>query len=167
MNMVLRRLVKESGEIGEAVFVSDRVIPQVREQIENHTHLLREEKKELLPCEELRKIKSNIRYVVVPSSPDGADDELVALSSSPGFAITHDVPLSARLTEKGLVVIDDRGHIYTSENVRERLSERNFNTEMREYGIESGRTKRLTPGDINSFASSFDTLIHDFKKRKE
>ncbi len=167
MNIVLKRIVKESCFIEEAVFVSDRVIPKVREVRENHTHLLREEKKQLLSTEELKLIKSNIRYIVVESSPDAADDEIVAISKPPAIAITHDVPLSYRLVEKGLVCIDDRGHIYTKDNVGERLSERNFNTDMREYGMESGRTKSLTQADINAFSSSFDALIYKLKNKKE
>lgn len=164
MNIVLKRLVKESPFIGEAVFVSDRVIPSVRETIESHTHLLREENGSTLDKAERRKIKSNIRYIVVPSGTDSADDMIFSIASLPGFAITHDVPLSYRLTTKGLSVIDDRGHIYTEENVRARLSERNINTSLREWGIFSEKTRPLTPGDINTFSASFDSLINQMKK---
>ncbi len=164
MNIVLKRLVKESRFIGEAVFVSDRVIPSVRETIENHTHLLREENGSTLDKAERRKIRSNIRYIVVPSGTDSADNMIFSIASLPGFAITHDVPLSYRLTTKGLSVIDDRGHIYTEENVRARLSERNINTSLREWGIFSEKTRPLTPGDINTFSASFDSLINQMKK---
>ena len=166
MNIVLKRLVKESPFIGEAVFVSDRVIPSVRETIESHTHLLREENGSTLDKAERRKIKSNIRYIVVPSGTDSADDMIFSIASLPGFAITHDVPLSYRLTTKGLSVIDDRGHIYTEENVRARLSERNINTSLREWGIFSEKTRPLTPGDINTFSASFDSLINQMKKSR-
>ncbi len=164
MNIVLKRLVKESQFLGEAVFVSDRVIPSVRETIENHTHLLREENGSTLDKAERRKIRSNIRYIVVPSGTDSADNMIFSIASLPGFAITHDVPLSYRLTTKGLSVIDDRGHIYTEENVRARLSERNINTSLREWGIFSEKTRPLTPGDINTFSASFDSLINQMKK---
>lgn len=164
MDIVLRRIVKEYPFILDAVFVSDRVIPRVRETVENHTHSLREEKKDTLDKAELRKIKSRIRYIVVPSGTDSADNMICSLASLPGFALTHDVPLSLRLVGKGLVVLDDRGHIYTKENIRERFSERNFNTELREWGIFSEKTRPLTPGDINAFSSSFDSVINRMKK---
>ena len=51
-------------------------------------------------------------------------DYLVENAAIPGFAITHDVPLSNRLVEKGIVVLDDRGGIYTSNNIKERLSDK-------------------------------------------
>ncbi len=164
MNIVLRRLLREYASIGEAVFVSDRVIPLVRETVENHTHHLREEKKDTLDKESLRKVKSNIRYVVVPSGTDSADNTIFELATLPGFAITHDIPLSYRLTTKGLSVIDDRGHIYTNENIKARLSERNINTELREWGVFNEKTRPLTPGDINAFSSSFDLMVNEMKK---
>ncbi len=164
LSIVLRRLIKESEYINEAVFVSDRVIPQVRETIQNHTHELREAKKDVVDKEQLRKIKSNISYIVVPQGENSADDKIVEIASIPAIAITHDVPLSFRLSLKGITVIDDRGHIYTEENVKERLSMRNFNTSLRECGLESDKTKRMTAKDINAFSSSFDSLITKLKR---
>lgn len=164
LSIVLRRLIKEYKYINQAVFVSDRVIPLVRDTVEKHTHELREERKDELEKDELRKIKSNISYIVVPSGQDSADNKIVEIAVSPALAITHDVPLSSRLVEKGITVIDDRGHVYTEENVNERLSERNFNTELRECGLESGKTKRMTEKDINAFSSSFDSIITKLKR---
>jgi len=164
LSIVLRRLVKESVSIGEAVFVSDRVIPAVRDTAEAHTHALREEAKEkgITDKTELRKIRSRISQEVVASGMNSADDRIVEVASLPGFCITHDIPLSSRLCSLGFSVIDDRGHIYTSDNVGERLSSRNFYTELREMGIQSEKTKRLTTADINAFSSAFDTLVSSF-----
>lgn len=164
LSVVLKRLLKEYKYINQAVFVSDRVIPLVRQTVETHTHALREERREELEKEELRKIKSNISYIVVPSGENSADDKIVEIAISPALAITHDVPLSFRLCEKGISVLDDRGHIYTEENVRERLSERNFNTLLRECGFESEKTKRMTEGDRNAFSSAFDSVINQLKR---
>ena len=165
LSIVLRRLVKEYDYIYEAVFVSDRVIPDVRDTSEALTHTLREKAKEegITDKLELRKIKSRIRQIVVSSGMNSADDRIVEIASLPGFCITHDIPLASRLAEKGFSVLDDRGHIYTKDNVGERLSNRNFYTELREMGIQSEKTKRMTGADINAFAASFDSLISAFK----
>ena len=169
LSIVLRRLVKEHASIGEAVFVSDRVLPDVRDTVEAHTHALREEAKAngIIDRTELRKIRSRISQTVVPTGANSADDRIVEMATLPGFCITHDVPLSSRLCEKGFSVIDDRGHIYTKENVGERLSSRNFYTELRECGIQSEKTKRMTGADINAFSSAFDTLVSDFVKKEK
>ncbi len=169
LSIVLKRLVKEHAFIGEAVFVSDRVLPDVRDTVEAHTHALREEAKArgITDRTEIRKIRSRISQTVVPTGANSADDRIVEIASLPGFCITHDVPLSSRLCEKGFCVIDDRGHIYTKENVGERLSSRDFYTRLREWGIQSEKTKRMTASDINAFSASFDSLVSDFVRKEK
>ena len=165
LSIVLRRFVKEYDYISDAVFVSDRVLPDVRDTSEALTHTLREKAKTegITDKLELRKIKSRIRQIVVPSGMNSADDRIVEIATLPGFCITHDIPLASRLAENGFSVLDDRGHVYTKDNVGERLSSRNFYTELREMGIQSEKTKRMTSADINAFAASFDSLISAFK----
>lgn len=169
LSIVLKRLIKESEHVSRAVFVSDRVVPAVRDTAEAHTHALREEAKKngITDKAELRKITSMIVQEIVPSAMNSADDRIVEIASLPGFCITHDVPLSSRLCALGFSVIDDRGHIYTSENIGERLSSRNFYTELRECGIQSEKTKRMTASDINAFASSFDSIVSSFIRNEK
>ena len=100
--IVLKRIVKESIYIGECVFASDRELADVRDVREAHTASLRLPYKDKLDKSELRKIKTNISMVVVPVGANSADNYLVENSKTPGFAITHDVPLSNRLVEKGI-----------------------------------------------------------------
>ena len=58
VQIVLKRALKEYSYIGEIVFVSDRVIAEVRNTSEHHTALLREG---IIDKEERRKVKSNIK----------------------------------------------------------------------------------------------------------
>ena len=162
--IVLKRIVKESIYIGECVFASDRELADVRDVREALTASLRLPYKDKLDKSELRKIKTNISMVVVPVGANSADNYLVENSKTPGFAITHDVPLSNRLVDKGIVVLDDRGKVYTKENIRERLSERNFMTSLREMGFESDKSKAFDQRTINEFSSSFDSLFNKYIK---
>lgn len=161
LDIVIRRIVKEDEKIEKAVFVSDRVVPAVRDAVEQNTHRKREEarKRGVTDPLLLRKIRSRMSYVVVPSGPDSADNAIFDMAAAPALCLTHDIPLASRLAAKGITVIDDRGHIYTSDNVGERLSSRNFFTYMRECGIMSERTQPLKSSDVNAFASSFDSVI--------
>ena len=162
--MVIRRILKDNQYIKACHFASDRVLPDVRDAIEHHTASLRAPLRDTLEKEELRKIRSNIYMYVVETGMNSADDKLVELSETPGFAITHDVPLSNRLVEKGIVVLDDRGNTYTSLNIKERLSQRNFMTSLREMGFESEKNKAFDQRTINEFASALDTIINKYKK---
>ncbi len=162
--IILKRVVKESECIGECVFACDRMLSDVKEAQENHTAALRLPFRDMLDKLELRKIKTNIQMVVVPVGANSADDYLVENAAIPGFAITHDIPLASRLIEKGLVVLDDRGHELTKENIRARLSERNFMESLRQNGFVSEKTKSFDQRTINEFASAFDSLFNRFVK---
>lgn len=162
--MVIRRILKDNQYIKACHFASDRVLPDVRDAIEHHTASLRAPLRDTLEKEELRKIRSNIYMYIVETGMNSADDKLVELSETPGFAITHDIPLASRLIEKGLVVLDDRGHELTTENIRARLSERNFMESLRHNGFVSEKTKSFDQRTINEFASAFDSLFNRFVK---
>lgn len=87
---------------------------------------------------------------------DAADDFIVAHCSDNDIAITRDVPLAVRLIEKNLVVLNDRGKLYTPENIRESLSFRNFNLNLVESGLPEKKTRAFTKKELNLFANCLD-----------
>jgi uncharacterized protein YaiI (UPF0178 family) len=100
-----------------------------------------------------------IRFMPAPPGADSADDIVVEQAQAGDLAFTHDIPLAARLVEKGVLVLDDRGAVYTSENVRTRLSERQFMAGLRESNLvgsigKPGRS--YGPRELAEFANAFD-----------
>ncbi|MFA6890998.1 MAG: DUF188 domain-containing protein [Sphaerochaetaceae bacterium] len=143
------------------LFVADRLLKDVRNASEQDTHNLRKEaeKSGELDKSAIRTIKSGIAQVTVPSGMNSADDYLVGHVTVPSIAITHDIPLAYRLVAEGAVVLDDRGNVYTKENVGVRLSERNVNKMFREWGIAEERTRPLSPAQVKAFADALDRTI--------
>ena len=156
MEIVLRRIIKNGYE---AWFVADRSIPAVMKAIEEDKKIRRAPFRDTLSREEARKIGSGIHMVVVESGANSADDYIAEIAESPALAITHDIPLSARLIEKGLVVIDDRGSTLTKENIRERISERDNNARFREMGLFDNKSKHFDERTIRDFSAAFDKAI--------
>lgn len=156
MEIVLRRIIKNGYE---AWFVADRSIPAVMKAIEEDKKIRRAPFRDTLSREEARKIGSGIHMVVVESGTNSADDYIAEIAESPALAITHDIPLSARLIEKGLVVIDDRGNTLTKENIRERISERGNNARFREMGLFDNKSKHFDERTIRDFSAAFDKAI--------
>ena len=103
--------------------------------------------------------------VITENTADAADNYIVEHSVSKDFAITRDVPLAARLVEKGLVVISDRGTLYTPDNIREVLSFRNFNLELIQNGIPELKTNAYSKKDLSEFANLFDRELTKLLKR--
>ncbi|MGD1822091.1 MAG: DUF188 domain-containing protein, partial [Pleomorphochaeta sp.] len=111
--IVLRAAVKRNLDI---TFVADRNLKDVLLTKEKHTSKLRKEElinNPNIEKEDLKKIKSNITMIVVESDSDSADNKIVELAEDGDLAITHDIPLIDRLCEKGVLVLDDRGNIFT------------------------------------------------------
>ena len=109
-------------------------------------------------------VPAGVVMIPVPGGPDVADDRIVAESRDGDVAITADVPLAARLVEKGVLVIDPRGDVLDEDTVGERLSLRDFFTEMREQGAQLGGPKAWSPKDKARFASALDRELAKRKK---
>ena len=153
--IILRRVI---GKDVDTFFVADRRLPDVEEAIALDKAERRRPLRDRLSPSEVRKIPSRITLVVVESGENSGDDKLVEIAQAPGMAVTHDIPLAARLLEKGLSVIDDRGGEYTSITIRARLQERENNRSFRELGVFTGRQQRFDERTVREFASAFDRV---------
>lgn len=100
-----------------------------------------------------------LRAVQVPSGFDAADKRIVELMSAGDLVITADIPLAAAVIEKGGVALNPRGELYTKENVRERLSMRNFMDELRAGGVNTGGPAALGAKDKQAFANALDATL--------
>jgi uncharacterized protein YaiI (UPF0178 family) len=90
----------------------------------------------------------------------GAADDLIAERAGPGdIAITRDIPLAARLVKTGAAVLDDRGRVYTAENIGERLSVRDFTVGLAENGLDFDREANYGKKELKAFADSLDRLV--------
>ena len=97
--------------------------------------------------------------ILVPSGPDEADDRIVDMAETGDLVVTADIPLAARVIEKGGFVIDSRGVMYSDDNIRERLSMRNFMEELRNSGIDTGGPSAFSPKDRQAFANQLDRIL--------
>ena len=104
-------------------------------------------------------VAQNLRFVQVPAGFDAADKRIVELMVPGDLVITADVPLAAAAIEKGGVALNPRGELYTSENVRERLSVRNFLDELRGSGVNTGGPAALSQRERQMFANQLDRLL--------
>jgi uncharacterized protein YaiI (UPF0178 family) len=99
------------------------------------------------------------QMVICPAGEGGADDRLAALAENGDLAVTRDIPLAERLLGAGAAVLDDRGRIFTTENIRELLSLRNFTVGLAENGYEFERNAAYGKKELKAFADSFNKLL--------
>jgi uncharacterized protein YaiI (UPF0178 family) len=95
---------------------------------------------------------------VCPVEKDAADDRIAALAQEGDIAVTRDLPLASRLVKKNVHTLDDRGRIFTQDNIRHCLSLRNFNIAV----AGNGRPERAASygsKEKKTFADSLDRII--------
>lgn len=100
-----------------------------------------------------------LRLVQVPSGFDVADKRIVELLAPEDLVITADIPLAAAAIDKSAHALNPRGELYTKDNIRERLSMRNFMDELRGSGITTGGPAALSQRDRQAFANSLDSFL--------
>lgn len=106
-----------------------------------------------------------ITLTQVPPGPDVADDEIAARCSAEDIVVTADIPLAARIVEKGGHALDPRGKLYDRDNIKQILSMRDFMDSLRGSGIETGGSGGLGLQERNLFANNLDRLITAYQKR--
>jgi uncharacterized protein YaiI (UPF0178 family) len=106
-----------------------------------------------------RAVSPYIHFIQVPAGFNVADARIVELMEPGDLVITADVPLAALVIEKGGTALDPRGTLYTAENVRERLSVRNFMDELRGSGVNTGGPGALSQRERQLFANQLDRWI--------
>jgi uncharacterized protein YaiI (UPF0178 family) len=94
-----------------------------------------------------------------PPGRDSADNRIVELARPGDLVLTRDIPLAFRLVEASVLVMDDRGRVYTRENIGERLSLRNFMVALAENGLEAERTAHYGRRTLKAFADSLDRIL--------
>lgn len=107
----------------------------------------------------------SITAVRVDGGPDVADRYIIDNSQRGDLAVTADVPLAAELVAKGVVVLDTRGALLDEENVRERLSVRDFMESLRGAGVETGGAAPWSMRDRQAFAAGLDRILAKLARR--
>lgn len=100
-----------------------------------------------------------IKFIQVASGFDVADNEIVKRLSTGDLVITGDIPLAAEVIEKGGYALNPRGEFYSADNIKERLTMRDFMDTLRSSGIDTGGPPALSQSDRKSFANHLDKLL--------
>lgn len=97
---------------------------------------------------------------VVEDGFNVADDWIAENVDSGDLVITADIPLAARVVEKGATALNPRGTLYTQDNVQGILATRNLMDDLRGASlIEGGGPPPYTKKDAQKFASAFNSFM--------
>ena len=100
-----------------------------------------------------------IRAIQVPSGFDVADTHIVEQLAAGDLVITADIPLASLVIERGAHALNPRGELYSTANIQEILTMRNFMDELRGAGVETGGPAAFSLADRQSFANQLDRFL--------
>jgi len=100
-----------------------------------------------------------ITAVKVEQGPDVADAYIAKNVAPSDLVVTQDVPLAAQVVEKGALAISLHGVTWTEENVREKLSIRDFLHEVRESGVMTGGPPPYDNKAKQAFSNALDRWL--------
>jgi uncharacterized protein len=101
----------------------------------------------------------NIRLIVVGRDFDAADDWVADQVQSGDLVVTADVPLAARVVERGATVLDPRGEVIDTSNARARLAARDLAETVRESGEWTPGPAPFSDRDKHRFAAALQRLV--------
>ncbi len=104
-------------------------------------------------------VSDYIKTIQVPLGFNVADEKIVELIVAGDLVISDDIPFAAEAIDKGGYVLNFRGQFYTEENIRERLSIRDFMDGLRSTGVETGGPASFRPKDRQAFADQLDRFL--------
>ena len=104
-------------------------------------------------------VSKNVNFIQVDQGFDVADNEIVARLTKGDLVITADIPLAADVIEKGGHALNPRGEMYDVNNIKARLSMRDFMETMRASGVNTGGPPPLSKSDRQAFANQLDKYL--------
>lgn len=100
-----------------------------------------------------------IKAVQVEQGFDVADSYIVSKMAGGDLVVTQDIPLASEVIDKKGVAINPRGELYTPENIRQRLSMRDFMETLRSSGVDTGGPAAFSQTDRQTFANQLDRFL--------
>lgn len=104
-----------------------------------------------------------IKRIQVEKGFDVADNEIVKRVEKGDLVITADIPLAAEVIDKSAIALNPRGELYSLDNIRQRLTMRDFMETLRSSGIQTGGPQPFNQQDRQKFASELDKFLQKVK----
>ena len=98
---------------------------------------------------------------------DEADDWIVERAEPGDIVITSDIPLAARVLEKGARALGAKGREFTEESIGDALASRALSQDLREMGVETGGPSPMAGKDRSLFLQKLDQMINTAQRELE
>jgi uncharacterized protein YaiI (UPF0178 family) len=105
--------------------------------------------------------------IVVPGSPDAADDWIAERAIKGDLVLTADIPLAARVIGTGATCLDFRGGEYNPNRIGDALASRDLNAHLRSVGLITGGPSAFSQKDRSAFANKLDAVVGRIRREED
>jgi len=105
-------------------------------------------------------------FIQVGNGFNEADEKIVELLDKTDLVITADIPMASDVIGKGAVALNPRGEMYTTDNIRARLSMRDFMDTLRMGGTITDGAPPLDKHNIQNFTNALDKFLTQAEKQQ-
>ncbi len=105
-----------------------------------------------------------VRHVIVPRTPDAADDWIAESALPNDIVVTADIPLASRCVDQRVHVIGPDGRPFTPDSIGMAVAMRDLKQQLRESGEIKGYNRGFTRADRSRFLGELDRLARRAKK---
>jgi uncharacterized protein YaiI (UPF0178 family) len=109
----------------------------------------------------------NVRFFQVTHGFDIADSEIIKRLAPGDLVITSDIPLAAEAIENKAQALSPRGELFTTDNIRARLTMRDFMESLRSTGVDTGGPAAMNQQDRQAFANHLDRILLRYSRAKK
>lgn len=93
--------------------------------------------------------------IVCSTEHDAADNYIYEHVLSNDIVVTRDILFAARLVEKKICVMNDRGVIFTQDNIKDKLREREFSLNLSDIGLGGSKSNYYGEKELKKFSRTF------------
>ena len=104
--------------------------------------------------------KALFEMIICPAEKDAADNYILEHCSQNDIVITRDLLFAQKLIEKQVTVINDRGTVFSKENIGPLLTEREYNLQLAEMGLVKHFNEGYDKKKFSAFANCFDKTVN-------
>jgi uncharacterized protein len=102
----------------------------------------------------------SFEMIICDQTPDAADTYIADHAVSGDLVITRDILFAARIIENDITVINDRGTVFTKNNIAQKISDRNYDLNLAQIGLGGNKSRTYSIKEFTQFTNCFDCEIH-------
>jgi hypothetical protein len=103
----------------------------------------------------------NAKMLICEKGANSADNYIFDNCTDYDIVLTRDIPFAARLVEKKILVMNDRGIVFNKENIEDKLREREFSLNMAEIGLGFGKGNYWGDKELKKFSRTFEEKVQE------